>query len=115
MTPVIVSRADVWLLDFNPSRGHEQGGVQPGLVVSTDAFNQSRSRMIIVLPMTSVDKRIPFHVRVSPPEGGVRQPSFIKCEDVRAVSTTRLKRQLGRVTPETMRQVADLMRALLDL
>lgn len=71
--------------------------------------------MTIVLPITSVDKRIPFHVAVNPPEGGLTQASYIKCEDVRAVSTARLKRQLGRVTPDTMHQVADLVRALLDL
>jgi len=32
------SRGEVWLinLNLNPSRGHEQAGVRPGLVVSVD-------------------------------------------------------------------------------
>lgn len=71
--------------------------------------------MTIVLPITSVDKGIPFHVEVAPPEGGLSQLSFVKCEDLRAVSTARLDRQLGRVAPDTMQRVAELMRALLEL
>lgn len=115
MTTTIVSRADVWLLDLDPPVGHEQGGVRPALVISTNSFNHSRSEMVIVLPITSVDKRIPFHVKVDPPEGGLWRPSFVKCEDVRAVSTARLDRRLGRVSPETMHHVAELMRMLLEL
>lgn len=71
--------------------------------------------MTIVLPITGVDKRIPFHVAVRPPEGGLDRPSFIKCEDVRAISTERLRRRLGTVSPASMEQVADLLRTLLDL
>lgn len=71
--------------------------------------------MTVVLPITSVDKRIPFHVEVCPPEGGLSQISYIKCEDIRAVSTTRLRRRLGRVSPETLAAVVDLLRAILDL
>jgi mRNA interferase MazF len=112
---IIPSRADVWLVDLNPPQGHEQGGVRPALVVSTDAFNHGRSGMTIVLPITSVDQRIPFHVAVDPPEGGLSQPSYIKCEDVRAVSTARLKRRLGRVSADTMSQASELLRALLEL
>ncbi len=109
------SRADVWLVDLNPPQGHEQGGVRPALVISTDGFNYGRSGMTVVLPITSVDKRIPFHVEVRPPEGGLSQISYIKCEGVRAVSTTRLGCRLGRVSPETLAAVVDLLRAILEL
>ncbi|MDQ3695188.1 MAG: type II toxin-antitoxin system PemK/MazF family toxin [Chloroflexota bacterium] len=114
MSPLLPSRTDVWLVDLDPPQGHEQGGVRPILVVSTDDFNHGRFGMTIVLPITSVNKRIPFHVAVDPIEGGLSQPSFIKCEDIRVVSTARLKRRFGRVTPNTMRQVSDLLRKLLD-
>jgi mRNA interferase MazF len=29
----------VWLVDLDPTRGHEQAGVRPAVVVSTDVFN----------------------------------------------------------------------------
>lgn len=87
------ARGDVWLVDLNPTRGHEQAGIRPAAVVSVDLFNHGPAGLIVVLPMTSTDRRIPMHVPIDPPEGGVRHRSFVKCEDVRAVSTARLVRR----------------------
>jgi mRNA interferase MazF len=71
--------------------------------------------MTVILPITSANKRIPFHVEVHPPEGGLSQTSYIKCEDIRAISTTRLRRRLGAVSPGTLATVVDLLRAILEL
>jgi mRNA interferase MazF len=109
------ARGEVWLVDLSPIRGHEQGGTRPALVVSVDAFNEGPADLVVVLPMTTSDRRIPFHVRLEPPEGGVRQTSFIKCEDVRSVSKSRLTEGWGRVSHETMEAVEDRLRILLDL
>jgi mRNA interferase MazF len=56
-----------------------------------------------------------LHVAVAPPEGDLRQSSSIKCEDIRSVKTDRLVERWGRVTPQTLRLVADRLRLLLDL
>ncbi len=32
-------RGDIWLVDRNPVRGHEQAGVRPPLILSVDALN----------------------------------------------------------------------------
>jgi mRNA interferase MazF len=111
----VASRGDVWIVDLDPVRGHEQGGRRPGLVVSVDSFNRGRAGLAVVLPFTSVEKRLPLHVEVAPPEGGLRQRSFVKPEDVRSVSTERLTQQLGTVSPETMKAVETSLRLLLDL
>jgi mRNA interferase MazF len=54
-------------------------------------------------------------VPVSPPEGGLTDPSFIKCEDVRSLSKSRLGSYRGRVSPITMAEVEDRLRILLGL
>ena len=89
------SRGEIWFLSLDPTQGREQARSRPALVISVDAFNQGPADLVVVLPVTSVAKGIPFHVPVSPPEGGVRQPSFIKCEDVRSVSRSRLRERRG--------------------
>ncbi len=80
-------RGDIWLVDLNPTLGREQRGVRPCLVVSTDLFNHGLAELIIALPITSKDKRIPSHVAIAPPEGGLKVRSFVKCEDIRSIST----------------------------
>ncbi|MDQ3814514.1 MAG: type II toxin-antitoxin system PemK/MazF family toxin, partial [Armatimonadota bacterium] len=76
-------RGEVWRAELDPVRGHEQGGTRPVLIVSDDAFNTGPAALCIALPFTSKDKRIPWHVAVAPPEGGLTMPSWIKCEDIR--------------------------------
>ncbi len=84
------SRGEIWTADFSPTIGREQAGLRPCLIVSADGLNRSRAELVIVLPITSKAKGIPSHVEVNPPEGGLTVRSFIKCEDIRSISTTRL-------------------------
>jgi len=103
------------MADFNPTRGHEQAGKRPALIVSVDEFNQGPAGLVIVLPVTSKQKHIASHVPVVPSEGGLRQPSFIKCEDVRSIAAERLSARLGVVSEAAMSAVEDRLRILLDL
>lgn len=109
------SRGEVWLVDLNPTRGHEQAGTRPGLVVSADLFNHGPAGLVVVVPITARDKRIPLHVELLPPEGGLSERSFAKCEDIRSISKERLLRRMGTVRPDTLREVEDRLQTLLTL
>ncbi len=108
-------RGEVWRLDFDPTRGHEQAGTRPALVLSVDGFNRSPADLIVVLPITSRDKGIRSHVPLVPPEGGLKVPSFVKCEEPRTVAKERLSSRLGAVAPATMAGVEARVRWLLGL
>lgn len=109
------SRGEVWVVELDPARGHEQRGTRPALVVSTDAFNNGPAGLVLVAPMTTRDRRIPVRVRIDPPEGGVRETSFVMCEMTRSVSRERLVRWWGTVEVTTLATVADRLRVLLEL
>lgn len=109
------SRGEIWLVDLNPVRGHEQAGKRPGLIISVDLFNHGPAGLVVLVPLTTKAKGIPFHVDIHPPEGGLEKTSFIKCEDVRSVSKERFSRRLGAVSSETLAEVEDRLRILLDL
>ncbi len=109
------SRGDVWLADLNPVRGHEQAGRRPVLVVSDDGLNHSRAGVAFVVPLTTHDRRMPQHVRIDPPEGGIRDASFAMCEHLRSVSVDRLTVLWGSVSPLTLGRVEDRLRMLLSL
>jgi mRNA interferase MazF len=113
VTPI--ARGEVWLANLNPVKGHEQAGKRPCLVISVDLFNQGASGLVVVLPITSNEKGIPFHVELNPPSGGLRVRSFIKCEDVRSISTERLEDCWGVVSPEILLAVEDRLRILMGL
>lgn len=108
-------RGEIWLADLEPVRGHEQGGRRPVLVVSVDLFNQGPAGLCIVLPITSRDRGIPSHVPMHPPEGGLTTRSVIQCEAIRSISSDRLVKRWGVVSPARMGQVEDWLRPLLGL
>lgn len=109
------ARGEIWSARFDPIIGREPGGERPCLVLSDDRFNQSRAELVIVLPITRTERGIASHVRVAPSEGGLKDVSFIKCEDIRSISKQRLKTRWGKVSPQTLTAVEDRVRLLLKL
>lgn len=109
------ARGEIWLADLNPVRGHEQAGRRPVLVISVDVFNQGRADLVVVLPVTSTVRPIPFHVSVAPPEGGLSNPSRILCEAIRSISKDRLAHRCGVVAPSTMAKVENCIQILLGI
>lgn len=93
MTPP--SRGDLWLADLSPTRGHEQAGRRPVLVVSEDLFNRGPAGLVIVLPVSSTLRPVPSQVPVSAPEGGLKGRSAVLCEAIRPISTDRLVARWG--------------------
>lgn len=109
------SRGEIWLVSLDPTKGREQAGMRPALIVSVDMFNHGAAELVVAIPITSRAKGIPLHVEIAPPEGGLTLTSYIKCEDVRSISTARLVRRLGIVSPQTIDLVEDRLRILLGL
>src|SRR6266478_3129255 len=57
-------RGEIWLADLRPTRGWEQTGRRPVLVLSVDFFNAGPAELVVVLPLTSTKRDIPLHVNV---------------------------------------------------
>jgi mRNA interferase MazF len=108
-------RGEIWLADLDPTRGREQAGKRPVLIVSTDRFNQGPAELVVVLPVTSKGKGIPWHVPIEPPEGGVKTTSYAMCEMIRCISRERLAKRWGDVSAATLAAVDERLQILLDL
>jgi len=108
-------RGEIWLAELAPTRGHEQTGCRPVLIISENTFNRGPADLVIVLPVTSRVRGIPTHVPITPPEGGLKTPSVILCEGVRSIAKERLLQQFGCVSPATLAEVEDRLRILMGL
>ena len=109
------ARGEVWQANLNPTKGHEQSGVRPVLVVSVDIFNSGPAGLVITLPITSVGKGIPFHVELKPKEAGLDMRPLVKCEEIRCISKDRLMKRYGKVSDEILEAVEDRIKILLGL
>jgi len=115
MDRVSPRRGDVWYADLDPTRGREQAGYRPVLIISVDEFNKGPAELVIIVPFTTRRRALASRVPVEPPEGGLAQTSFVRCEDVRSISKDRLSRRLGSVSPSTLAQVEDILGTLMGL
>ena len=114
--PVHEPRAgEIWNVTFDPQIGREQGGIRPALVISSDYFNAVPNELHYIVPITSRDRNLRYHVRVSPPEGGLSRPSVIMCDQAKSQSIHRFIGRQGVVTQETLVKVQKMVGECIDL
>jgi mRNA interferase MazF len=82
----------VWC-DLEPRRGHEQGEVRPVIIVSADAYNETRSPLVAIVPLTRAVAKNPLHVALSVNETGLEAPSTALIDHARFVDRSRLRRE----------------------
>jgi mRNA interferase MazF len=115
MTRQTPLRGEVWIVDFSPTKGREQAGVRPALVVSADDYNRSPSGLVVVLPITRHSPRVPWHVSLAVGEGGLAEAGSVLCDHLRSISIERLTSLKGSVTYPTLEEVERRLRYLMDL
>ena len=111
----MIQRGEIWIANLDPTKGHEQGHTRPCLIISVDSFNNGPAKLLIIAPLTSKDRSIPLHVEISPPEGGVKNTSYILCDQIRTISSDRLKNRWGQISNNTMLKVEKRIQQLLGL
>lgn len=78
-----MKRGDIYMVDLEPTSGHEQRGHRPVLVVSPDAFNQL-TQCPVIFPITNgggFARRVGFAVPIS----GIKTTGVVRCDQPRAL------------------------------
>jgi mRNA interferase MazF len=94
-----ILRGDIYWADLDPTKGHEQAGQRPVLVLSNDIFNQ-RSGTVIALAITSQPPRVGFPLTLELADARLPKQSWVKISQIRTLSVQRLSRKIGRAKPE---------------
>lgn len=94
-------RGEVWQVVFDRSRGAEIRKTRPAVVISKDALGILPLRVVVPLTSWQADfARFPWMVRLEPsPENGLTRGSAADTFQVKSVSTQRLLRRMGEVSP----------------
>jgi mRNA interferase MazF len=105
-------RGEIRWADLNPTRGHEQAGLRPVLILSQDVFNQ-RSGTVIALAITSQPQRAGFPLTLQLDEHQLPKPSWVKISQVRTLAVERIGQRIGRATAEQLTQVLEGLNEIL--
>lgn len=110
-------RGDVYRANLDPIVGSEQGGQRPVVVVSRDALNKY-SPIVIICSITDAANKTKIyasHVRVPAGKANLPLESIVICEQLRAISKTRLQHQIGKFDRAVMTSIDAALKITLDL
>lgn len=104
---------EIWLVDLGEPVGVESGLARPALVVGSPRL---AGPLAFVCPLTSTKRDYPWRVEVEA-DGvtGLERTSYVQCEHLRAISSTRGLVRLGYAGLPAWHRVKHVLRRLLDL
>lgn len=110
-----MKRGEIWIVDLNPTAGHEQRGTRPVLIVSPDQFNRV-TQLPVVLPITSggnFARSSGFAVSLD--GAGLKTRGVIRCDQPRTIDLEARKARRTETIPaavldEVLARVAPIFR-----
>ncbi|MEN8249155.1 MAG: type II toxin-antitoxin system PemK/MazF family toxin [Bacteroidota bacterium] len=98
-------QGEIWYADLNPTKGSEQSGFRPLVIISGNMLNEYLN-VVITCPLTTKVKNYKGNV-VLRPDGGnkLSKPSEILVFHIRSISKERLVRKIGDITLEELREI----------
>ncbi len=105
---VVINQYDVFLINLDPTIGHEIKKTRPCLVISPNEMNHT-IRTIIIAPMTTKSRAYPTRIPVQF-EG---KTGWIVLDQIRTVDSLRLIKKLGSITKKEVIQVKAVIKEML--
>lgn len=106
----IPGAGDVVWIDFDPVRGHEQGGYRLALVISPKYYSK-RSKIVLVCPITSKEKGYPYEVVFS----GKKAEGVILVDQLKSFDfSVRQMKFIEKIDGNILCEIKDKIHALID-
>lgn len=105
---MVVNQYNVYLVNLDPTVGHEIKKTRPCLVISPDEMNHNIDT-IIVAPMTTKSHSYPTRIPVKF-DG---KQGWIVLDQLRTVDGIRLVKQLGKITKKEVSEVKKVIKEML--
>ena len=101
-----ILRGDIVWADLDPTRGHEQSGRRPVLVISQSIFNV-RSGTVIAIALTSQEPRAGFPLTLELSKTKLPKRSWAKISQIRVLAVERLGSRIARTHADELEQIIE--------
>jgi len=105
---IVINQYEVFLIDLDPTQGHEIQKTRPCLVISPNEMNHHIGTVIIA-PITTKSHNYPTRVALE----FDRKKGWIVLDQIRTVDKSRLIKKIGDIEPKTINQVKDKIKEML--
>ncbi len=107
-----ILRGDIRWAELAPTRGAEQAGRRPIVILSENVFNE-RSGTVIGMALTSKEPRAGFPLTLELTHKSLPKRSWVKISQIRTLSVQRLGALLGRATNEELTHLVEGLNEIL--
>lgn len=98
-------QGEIWSADLNPTKGSEEAGRRPVVIISGDTLNDALP-IVIVVPITSKIKSYPTCVLLLASKmNGLKKDSEAIPFQVRAIAKKRLAKRMGHLAEGELREI----------
>jgi len=109
-----MKQGEIWQANLNPTRGSEQAGQRPVVIISGNLLNENLP-IVIAVPLTTKIKRYKGNPILTPTKlNGLRNESEMLVFHIRSIAKDRLSRRLGAIDAndlnEAMKTLGDILR-----
>ena len=101
-----ILRGDIRWADLAPTKGSQQAGRRPVVILSDHIFNE-RSGTVIAMAITSQEPRVRFPLALELTAVRLPKRSWVKISQIRTLSVGRLGAKLGRASDEELSQLVE--------
>lgn len=101
-----ILRGEIRWADLNPTRGREQSGLRPVLILSHDVFNE-RSGTVIAVALTSQPQKAGFPLTLKLKSRSLPKQSWVKISQIRTLSVERIGKLIAKASTEELAQVVE--------
>ena len=100
-----MKQREIWYADLNPSRGREQAGYRPVVIISGNVLNKYLE-IVIACPLTTKIKNYKGNLVLQPDgQNGLSEPSEVLVFHIRSLSKNRLVKKLGTITQNQLNEI----------
>ena len=105
---MVINQYDVYLINLDPTVGHEIKKSRPCLIISPNEINHNIDT-IIIAPMTTKSREYPTRVKLK----FENKEGWIVLDQIRTVDKIRLLKRLGHVENKIIKEVKKVLREML--
>jgi mRNA interferase MazF len=100
-----MKQGDIYWADLEPTKGEEQQGTRPVVIISGNALNK-KLMMRIVCPLTSQIKHLKGCIYLAKNKANnLDSDSEVIPFQIRSIATSRLKTKIGEITADQIEQI----------
>ena len=110
-----IKRGDIFWVDWDASRGSEQSGHRPALIIQNDTGNRTSPTTIVAAITTAINREYPFLVNITAAESGLPRDSTVNLSAILTIDQTRLGEKCGSLSQAKMNEVDEAIRVSLGL